>query len=67
MNGLNVCLAQMMSRYQREEQKHFVCGLPGHFARDCPHRDAFKQWHWEQLNSKGARDNSKPAPRTMNA
>ena len=30
--GLNVCLAQAMSCYQREEQQCFVCGSPGHFA-----------------------------------
>ena len=42
VDGLNVCLAQAMSHYQREEQKCFMCGSPGHFARDCPHHDAFK-------------------------
>ena len=37
VGGLNVCLAQVISCYQIEEQKCFVCGLPGHFARGCPH------------------------------
>ena len=54
VDGLNMCLAQAMSCYQREEQKCFMCGSPGHFARDWPHRDFFKRWHWEQLNVKGA-------------
>ena len=66
VDGLNVCLAQAMSHYQREEQKCFVCGSPDHFARDCPHHDAFKQWHREQLNTKGVGENSRPTPRTMN-
>ena len=66
VDSLNVCLAQMMSHYQREEQKHFVCGSPGHSARDCPHHDAFKQWHREQLNSKGVGGNSQPALRMTN-
>ena len=32
VGGINVCLAQAMSRYQQEEQQCFVCGSPGHFA-----------------------------------
>ena len=66
VDGLNVCLAQAMSCYQREEQKCFVCGSPRHFARECPHHNAFKQWHQEQLNSKGVGKTSQPTPRSMN-
>ena len=66
VDGLNVCLAQAMSCYQREEWKCFMCGSPGHFARDCPHRDAFKRWHQEQLNAKGVGENSLPTLRIMN-
>ena len=35
VDGLNVHLAQVMSCYQREEQKGFMCGSPGHFTSDC--------------------------------
>ena len=66
VDGLNVHLAQVMSCYQREEWKYFMCGSPGHFARDCPHCDAFKRWHREQLNSKGVGENSQPTLRSMN-
>ena len=66
VDGLNMHLAQVMSHYQREEQKCFMCGSPGHFARDCPHCDAFKRWYQEQLNAKGAGENSLPTPRMMN-
>ena len=64
VDGLNMCLAQVMSHYQGEEWKCFMS--PGHFARDCPHCDAFKRWHWEQLNAKGAGEGSLPTPRMMN-
>ena len=43
VGGINVCLAQAMSRYQWEEWQCFVCGSPGHFTRGCPHREAFRQ------------------------
>ena len=66
VDGLNMCLSQAMSCYQREEQKCFMCESPGHFARDCPHHDAFKRWHQEQLNTKGAGENNLPTPRMMN-
>ena len=66
MDGINVHLVQVMSHYQREEQKCFVCGSPGHFARDCPHRNVFKRWHHEQFNAKGAGENSLPAPKILN-
>ena len=66
VDGLNMHLAQAMSCYQREEWKCFMCGSPGHFARDCPHRDAFKRWHREQLNTKGVGKNNLPTPRMMN-
>ena len=66
VDGLNMHLAQAMSCYQREEKKCFVCGSPGRFARDCPHRNAFKRWHWEQLYTKGVGEDSLSTPRTMN-
>ena len=66
VDGLNMHLAQEMSPYQREEQKCIECGSPGHFARNCPHHDAFKRWHREQLNAKGMGEDSLPTPRMMN-
>ena len=66
MDGINVRLTQAMSHYQREEWKCSVCGSPGHFAKDCPHCNAFKRWHHEQLNTKGAGKNNLPAPKILN-
>ena len=66
MDGINVCLVQAMSCYQREEQKCYVCGSPGHFAGDCSHHDAFKRWHQEQLNAKGVGENNLSTPKIMN-
>ena len=65
MDGINVQLAQAMSHYQREERKCFVCGSTGHFAKDCPHRNAFKRWHHEQLNAKRVGENNLPAPQSQ--
>ena len=62
VGGLNVCLAQAMSRYQREERQCFVCVSPGHFTRGCLHCEAFRRWHRDQANSKGAGESSPPAP-----
>ena len=39
VDGINMRLAQVMNHYQREEWKCFMCGSPGHFARDCPHHE----------------------------
>ena len=64
VGGLNVHLAQEMSHYQREEQQCFVCGSPGHFARGCPHSEAFKRWHQDQANSKGVGESSPPTLRS---
>ena len=58
--GISVCLAQAMSRYQREEQQCFVCGSPGHFTRGCPHHEAFRRWHQDQMGSKGVGENGAP-------
>ena len=66
VDSLNMHLAQVMSCYQREERKCFMCGSPGHFTRDCPHHNVFKQCNREQLNSKGVGENSQPAPRLTN-
>ena len=66
VDGLNMHLAQVMSHYQREEQKCFVCGSPGYFAMDFTHHNAFMRWHQEQLNAKGAGENILSTQRMMN-
>ena len=33
----------------------------GHFTQGCPHHEAFRQWHQDQANSKGAGESSPPA------
>ena len=58
-----MCLTQAMSCYQKEEWKCFVYGSPSHFVWDCPHRDAFKQWHQEQASSKVMGESGHPSPR----
>ena len=50
---LGLRMAQTMNHYQQEEHHCFVCGATDHFARDCPHQEAFHAWHREHLNSKG--------------
>ena len=42
-----------MNHYQCQEHRCFVCRATDHFARNCPHQEAFHAWHREHLNSKG--------------
>ena len=53
IEGLSLRMTQVMSHYQREEHRCFMCGVTDHFAWDCPHRDSFCLWWKEQLNSQG--------------
>ena len=57
-------LVQLCGLLQLEVTMCFMCGSPGNFARDCPYCEAFKQWHQEQLNTKGVGENLQPTPRS---
>ena len=65
--GISVCFAQTMSHYQQEEQQCFMCGSPGHFTQGCPHCEAFRQWHRDQMGSKGVGENGTPVPGATNS
>ena len=66
IEGLSLWMTQAMNHYQRQERKCFVCADPGHFTRECPHRENFRVWHKDHLNSLGAgQKNRMPAPKTQ--
>ena len=41
IEGLSMCMTQVMDHFQCKESKCFVCGMSDHFVRDCPHQETF--------------------------
>ena len=41
IEGLSLRMTQAMNHFQWEEHHCFVCGVTGHFVRDCPHHETF--------------------------
>ena len=66
IEGLSLQMTQAMNHYQRQEHKFLVCGDSRHFARECPHCEAFRTWHKDHLNFQGVgQKNRTPAPKTQ--